>query len=134
MNTKYRILRFFVIYLRRNISHSNYYIARFSLANVCRQIYTGHVVTNDSYVNEPPYCILEIQLASKYNMIDNKDISYLWKKKFWILSNIEVYMLQNNVQCLRSTLKSFIWHHKFLRHLCAKVVNNILLYLIFCNF
>jgi len=41
-------------------------------------------------------------------MIENKDITYLENNFLLNLSEIETYMLQNNVQSLRSTLKSFI--------------------------
>ena len=40
-------------------------------------------VTKDSSLNEPPYWILEIQHDNNYNMIANKEITYLWNN-FWL--------------------------------------------------
>jgi len=59
-------------------------------------------------------------------MIENKDITYLENNFLLNLSEIETYMLQNNVQSLRSTLKSFIWSHDFVCRLCAQVIHNML--------
>ena len=44
----------------------------------CRQILNWHFVTRGFNVNEPSYWILEIQHVTYYNMIENKDIAYLW--------------------------------------------------------
>jgi hypothetical protein len=44
---------------------------RFLLANICSQIISWHVVTNVSSLNEPPFCILEIQRIYYDNKIDN---------------------------------------------------------------
>ena len=93
-------------------------VIRIRLANLYCQTNNWHPITKGSGANEPPHWILEIQHVS-FNL------------------EVYMYMLQNNVQCLRSRLKSSIWCHEFQRtlwSLCAKVINNISLHFTFCNF
>ena len=42
-----------------------------------------------------------------------------------IIRTWRVHVAKENIQCLRSTLKSFIWRHEFLWHSCAKIIASI---------
>jgi hypothetical protein len=53
-------------------------MADWQVTNVSHQIHNWHFVAMSSSVNEPPYWIPEIQHVSRYDLIENTDIPYIW--------------------------------------------------------
>jgi hypothetical protein len=66
---------------------------------------------------------VRISIRARCTTLYDKDSLWLATSR-WIIFETEAYMLQNNFQCLRSTLKIFKWHiniHPLCRGICENV-------------
>jgi len=94
------------LYYPINIVNSNVIITQlvFSMANVCCQIHSRHVVAKGFSVNKLPYWILEFQHINYYHMIENKYQARTWISNPMLWSFFCVHGVKITGDC------SFCWY------------------------